>query len=93
VDLSAERVRACLKVVADTKAPLMIGFNRRFDPNFAALQRRLADGTAGKVELVTILSRDPGPPPVTMARASSLRREKSAAFKDRTPTFSLSGLP
>ena len=38
----------------------MIGFNRRFDPNFAALQKRLADGAVGEVELVTILSRDPG---------------------------------
>src|SRR5690606_2662810 len=44
VDLSADRVRACLKVVAETKAPLMIGFNRRFDPNFASLQQRLKAG-------------------------------------------------
>ena len=32
---------------------LMIGFNRRFDPNFAALQKRLADGAVGNVEMVT----------------------------------------
>ena len=31
VDLSADRVRACLKTVDATKAKLMIGFNRRFD--------------------------------------------------------------
>ena len=54
----------------------MIGFNRRFDPNFAALQRRLADGTAGEVELVTILSRDPGPPPVSyIERSGGLFRD------------------
>ena len=40
--------------------PLMIGFNRRFDPNFAALKARLADGAIGDVEMVTIISRDPG---------------------------------
>ena len=48
--------------------PLMIGFNRRFDPNFAALRERLADGEVGEIEIVTILSRDPGPPPVELYR-------------------------
>jgi myo-inositol 2-dehydrogenase/D-chiro-inositol 1-dehydrogenase len=70
VDLSAERVRACLKVVADTKAKLMIGFNRRFDPSFATLKKRLEAGEVGKPEIVTILSRDPAPPPVSYIRHS-----------------------
>ena len=34
IDLSVDRVRRCLEVVRAEKAPLMIGFNRRFDPNF-----------------------------------------------------------
>ena len=56
--------------------PLMIGFNRRFDPNFAALQKRLAEGAAGNVELVTILSRDPAPPPVSyIERSGGLFRD------------------
>ena len=42
VDLDAERIRACLTVVEGAGKPLMIGFNRRFDPNFAAVQKRLA---------------------------------------------------
>ncbi len=76
VDLSADRVRACLKVVAETKAPLMIGFNRRFDPSFASLQQRLAAGEIGKAEIVTILSRDPGPPPVSyITRSGGLFRD------------------
>jgi myo-inositol 2-dehydrogenase/D-chiro-inositol 1-dehydrogenase len=76
VDLSAERVRACLKVVADTKAKLMIGFNRRFDPSFATLQKRLAAGEVGTPEIVTILSRDPGPPPVSyITRSGGLFRD------------------
>src|SRR6058998_557725 len=54
----------------------MIGFNRRFDPNFAALQKRLADGAAGTVELVSILSRDPAPPPVSyITRSGGLFRD------------------
>jgi myo-inositol 2-dehydrogenase/D-chiro-inositol 1-dehydrogenase len=76
IDLSADRVRACLKVVADTKAPLMIGFNRRFDPSFASLQARLKAGEIGKPEIVTILSRDPAPPPVSyIARSGGLFRD------------------
>jgi len=70
VDLSSERIVRCLNVVEKAGAPLMIGFNRRFDPNFASLRRRLADGEVGDVELVTILSRDPGPPPVSYIKTS-----------------------
>ena len=76
VDLSSARIRKTLERVEKSGIPLMIGFNRRFDPNFAALQRRLADGTAGEVELVTILSRDPGPPPVSyIERSGGLFRD------------------
>jgi len=76
VDLNSERIRQTLARVDKAGLPLMIGFNRRFDPNFAALQRRLADGTAGDVELVTILSRDPGPPPVSyIERSGGLFRD------------------
>jgi len=76
VDLSAERVRACLAVVAECNVPLMIGFNRRFDPSFATLRRRIGDGEVGQVELVTIISRDPAPPPVSyIARSGGLFRD------------------
>ncbi len=76
VDLSSERIRACLKVVEAAGTPLMIGFNRRFDPHFAGLQKRVADGEVGEVELVTILSRDPGPPPISyIARSGGLFRD------------------
>jgi len=70
VDLSSGRIVSCLKVVEAAGIPLMIGFNRRFDPNFASLKRRLDDGAVGKVEMVTIISRDPGPPPVSYIKVS-----------------------
>ena len=76
VSLSVELIEACLPVVEKAGVPLMIGFNRRFDPNFQALQRRLRDGEVGKVELVTIISRDPAPPPVSyIARSGGLYRD------------------
>jgi myo-inositol 2-dehydrogenase/D-chiro-inositol 1-dehydrogenase len=76
VDLDANRVRACLEVVTAAKAILMVGFNRRFDPNFAALEKRLRDGVVGAIEIVSITSRDPSPPPVSyIARSGGLFRD------------------
>ena len=76
VDLASDRIRACLAVVEGAGVPLMIGFNRRFDPHFAALQSRLAAGEIGAVELVTILSRDPAPPPIAyIERSGGLFRD------------------
>jgi myo-inositol 2-dehydrogenase/D-chiro-inositol 1-dehydrogenase len=76
VDLDANRIRACLKVVSAAGAPLMIGFNRRFDPNFAAVQARIGAGAIGDVEIVQITSRDPSPPPVSyIARSGGLYRD------------------
>ena len=63
VDLSIARVRDCLAVVAETGALLMVGFNRRFDPHFMAVRKAIDEGSVGKVEMVQITSRDPGPPP------------------------------
>ncbi len=70
VSLSVARIEKCLKVVEKTKAKLMIGFNRRFDPNFANLEQRIRKGDIGAVELVTVISRDPGPPPVDYIKRS-----------------------
>jgi myo-inositol 2-dehydrogenase/D-chiro-inositol 1-dehydrogenase len=70
VDLDAARIRACLEVVRASGRPLMVGFNRRFDANFAALHRRLKAGEIGTVEMVTIISRDPSPPPIDYVKRS-----------------------
>ncbi len=76
VDMSSARIRETLARIEKAGIKLMIGFNRRFDPNFAALQKRLAEGVAGNVELVTILSRDPAPPPVSyIERSGGLFRD------------------
>lgn len=70
VDMSAARIRDCIKVVRDANVPFMTAFNRRFDPNFAHAQKRIADGQIGDVEIVTILSRDPAPPPIKYIKSS-----------------------
>lgn len=70
VSLSVERIEQCLKTVEKNKTTLMIGFNRRFDPSFAALQKRLREGAVGAIEMATIISRDPGPPPMEYVKLS-----------------------
>ncbi|HJS13176.1 inositol 2-dehydrogenase [Sphingopyxis sp.] len=51
-------------------ARLFLAFNRRFDPNFAALQARLAGGAVGALETLHIISHDPAPPPVDYVKVS-----------------------
>jgi myo-inositol 2-dehydrogenase/D-chiro-inositol 1-dehydrogenase len=70
VDLASARIEKCLAVVEQAGVPLMIGFNRRFDPSFAAVKTRIGAGEIGDIELVTILSRDPSPPPIEYVRRS-----------------------
>ncbi len=68
--MSAARIRDCIDIVTAHNTPFMTAFNRRFDPNFAHLQGRIAAGDIGAVEIVTILSRDPNPPPISYITSS-----------------------
>ncbi len=70
VDLSLERARACRDNAMQHGQPIMIGFNRRFDPNFKAMKTALDAGEIGKSELLSITSFDPAPPPVAYIKVS-----------------------
>jgi myo-inositol 2-dehydrogenase/D-chiro-inositol 1-dehydrogenase len=78
IDLDVERAKACVEVVRKTGAKIMLGFNRRFDPHFKAVRKAIDDGKIGKVEMVTIISRDPGPPPAEYIKVSG------GIFRDMT---------
>mgnify|MGYP000716124834 CR=1 FL=1 len=76
IDLDLQRTRACLAAVEKAGVPLFIGFNRRFDPSFAGLKQGLDDGHIGKLENLTITSRDPAPPPADyVTRSGGLFRD------------------
>jgi myo-inositol 2-dehydrogenase/D-chiro-inositol 1-dehydrogenase len=76
VDLSVARVKACLKVVEANKGRVMVGFNRRFDPDFMAVKAAIDAGTVGDVEMITITSRDPGAPPAEyISRSGGIFRD------------------
>ena len=78
IDLDVARVRACLSVVDAEGATLMVGFNRRFDPHFTAVKDVIKRHEIGQVEMVTIVSRDPGAPPVDYIKRSG------GIFRDMT---------
>ena len=78
IDLSLARVDACLAEVAKAKVPMLVGFNRRFDPSFAELKARITAGAVGAVEQVIISSRDPGLPPLSYLKVSG------GQFRDMT---------
>jgi myo-inositol 2-dehydrogenase / D-chiro-inositol 1-dehydrogenase len=78
VSLSVDAIHATLKVVEKNKSTLMIGFNRRFDPNIAELEKRVRNGDVGGIEIVTVISRDPGPPPADYIKSSG------GLFRDMT---------
>jgi myo-inositol 2-dehydrogenase/D-chiro-inositol 1-dehydrogenase len=68
IDLDLGRARAAAPALA--AAPMLLGFNRRFDPNFQALKAQLDAGAVGKLETLNIVSHDPAPPPIDYVRVS-----------------------
>src|SRR5438034_2436965 len=70
VDLSLARARDCARGVAKAGVTCLIGFQRRYDPTFAALKDRLAAGEIGEPEMLLVTSRDPGAPPVDYIKRS-----------------------
>ena len=70
LDLDLNRVVEVLEIVERTKVNLMIGFNRRFDPEFTKVKDSVKNGQIGEPHLVKITSRDPGAPPVSYIEQS-----------------------
>jgi len=70
IDLDLGRIDSALYAVADAGVLLQIGFNRRFDANFARVRRGIAANEIGTPHLLHIMSRDPAPPPISYVRVS-----------------------
>jgi len=70
VDRSLDKVRTTLAAVDAAGVPMMLAFNQRLDPNFAAVKSAIAAGKLGEIHTVHITSRDPAPPPIHYMKAS-----------------------
>ena len=76
LDLDLGKARSAESVLSD--APFLLGFNRRFDPNFRKLHERIRSGEMGALETLHIISHDPAPPPLAYVKVSG------GMFKDMT---------
>jgi myo-inositol 2-dehydrogenase/D-chiro-inositol 1-dehydrogenase len=63
VDLSLDVIRNAIHEVEKAGVKLMVGFNRRFDPNFIKVHEMVKAGKIGEPNILKITSRDPAPPP------------------------------
>ena len=68
IDLDLARARAAAPALA--AARMLLGFNRRFDPQFQALKAQLDAGAVGRLETLNIVSHDPAPPPIAYVKVS-----------------------
>lgn len=70
LDLDAARARDAVRIAEQAGTRLCVGFNRRYDPGFRRVHDEIAAGRIGRVEVVSITSRDPAPPPLAYVRRS-----------------------
>ena len=61
IDLDIARVESLRAKANASKINIALGFNRRFDQQFAEIHERMIAGEIGNLEQLTIISRDPGP--------------------------------
>ena len=71
VDLTVEKIKAVIAAVDEAGVKLQIGFNRRYDHNFAQIKNLANEGKIGELQTIKITSRDPAEP---LNPAPSLRR-------------------
>jgi myo-inositol 2-dehydrogenase/D-chiro-inositol 1-dehydrogenase len=70
IDLDMGRAETCAKAIEGCTGPIMIGFQRRFDPTHRAVKQAVQNGDVGEIECITIVSRDPAPPPSSYIEVS-----------------------
>jgi myo-inositol 2-dehydrogenase/D-chiro-inositol 1-dehydrogenase len=70
VDYDLSQIDSALAAVKRAGVKLQVGFNRRFDPNFARARKAVETGEIGTPHLLHIISRDPAPPPISYIRVS-----------------------
>jgi myo-inositol 2-dehydrogenase/D-chiro-inositol 1-dehydrogenase len=70
VDLNIDRVIRAMQAVESAGVFFTIGFHRRFDPAHREAYEARVKGRIGRMEQMTLIARDPSPPPPEYVRRS-----------------------
>lgn len=70
IDADLARIDAVIHEVQRSGVKMMVGFNRRFDPNHRRIKHSIEQGRIGTPHLLHIISRDPAPPPLEYIKVS-----------------------
>lgn len=68
LEIDIEKIKQLIDQFPDINKRLMVGFNRRFDPNFSFVKNNIQK--IGKPTILKITSRDPQPPPIDYIKNS-----------------------
>ncbi len=70
VDHDIDKIIEVKKALQGSNVKYQVGFNRRFDHNFAAVREAVKAGKIGNLNVLKICSRDPAAPPVSYIKVS-----------------------
>lgn len=62
IDHDVAKIKEVMDALKGSNVKYQVGFNRRFDHNFEAVQKAVAEGKIGETHIIKITSRDPEPP-------------------------------
>jgi len=84
IDLDSRKALRTAAVLRTARAPIMIGFNRRFDASYRSLRDDVRSGTLGRVQVVRMCSRGPNeaPPREYIEHCGGIYRDKGIHFLD-----------
>ena len=83
IGLDYQEAVEAVSVVRASNVPVMLGFNRRFDPNHAALCEEVRRGDAGNLEIIQMTSRGPNLPAISyLATSGGQLRDQTVHFFD-----------
>lgn len=70
IDHSLTKIDGALAAVDKAGVKFQVGFNRRFDANYARVRKAVESGEIGTPHIMHIISRDPAPPPIAYIKVS-----------------------
>lgn len=70
IDHDIAKIKEVINALEGTALKYQVGFNRRFDHNFEAVQKAVQQGKIGDPHIIKITSRDPEPPSAEYVKGS-----------------------